>query len=384
MSVLKRPVGVGLIALAVGSIFLALRLSTYDWNPTGFVHAGDRFVDPAEAPDGLLVRRNAVGFDGTGFYRLALDPFTDEQDAYGIVLDVPAFRHQRILYPLIVWAVSAFGRASAVGWGLIAVNLAAFGAVGWLGGAIAAQLGRAPPWGLLFPLYPGFAISLGLDTAEIVTAAFALAGILALLRRRFAWASLLFVAAMFSRETSLLVAIGVGLAWLAVRLRRPLDGLRIPPAVFVVPAVAYVGWQVALREVWGQVPVSRGGAMDIAAPFYGLGVAAKGWPQTDGTQAAYHIILVIALFAFIVTAAWAARRTAAPGFAVLGFGAGALLSLFFSEAIWLHHWGFLRAFTEAYLLGGIVVLGARMDPTRLVVGSGALWTSLAVNLVLHP
>lgn len=381
---LDRPIATCLIALLVGAVFVVIRLGSYDWNATGFVHAGDRFVNPAQAPSDLIVRRNEVGFDGTGFYRFALNPSTRDRFEHGIELDIPAFRHQRILFPLIAWGLSAGGRSGAVGWALIAVNLAGFAGIGYVAGALAKHVGRDALWGLLLPFYPGFAVSLGLDTAEIVAAFFASCGILLLLRERFGLATLALVAAMFTRETTLLIAMGIGLSWVIARKTRRPEQDATPSFVFIVPAVAYGVWEIILRWWWGEWPLSGGSAVDVAAPFTGLVEAARGWPQTDGTQAAYQIILVAAMAAFITTVFIAARRSSPPYAILIAFGAGTLLAVLYSRAIWLHHWGFLRAFTETYLLGAIVILRSGVGLRRVTIASGALWVSIAINLALHP
>lgn len=371
-----------IVALLAASVFILLRLDSYDWNPTGFVHAGDRFVHAEDAPDDLIIRSRAVGFDGTGFYRFALNPATREVYEHGIVLDIPAFRHQRILYPLVVWAVSGGGRPAAVGWALIAVNLAAFGAISWLGGALAQRLGRSPWWGLVLPAYPGFAISLGLDTAEVMASALGLAALLALERERYVWASTLFTAAMLTRETTLLFVIGIAVARLVLRLT---DARRIPAHVFMTPLTGYFLWQLALWWWWGALPLRQGSGVDITFPLLGLMQAAPDWPSTSGTQAAFHYILLAAIIVFVVEVVRNLSSSAAPEHLRIGAAFAVILCVLLSDDIWLHHWGFLRAFTELYLLGGMVLLGSagsRLD--RLLVGSGGLWTAIAVNLTTHP
>ena len=378
-----RPIAVGLAALVVATTFVTLRLQSYDWNPTGFVHAGGLFVDSAAAPAGLLVRRGEVGFDGTGFYRLALNPVTTSVAERGIEFDLPAFRQQRILYPLLAWAVVGGGRAQAVPWALIGINLAAFFALGWLGGSLAVAFGRSTWWGLAVPAYPGFAVALGLDTAEIVAAAFALAGTLALVRSRLAWATAAFTAAMFTRETTLLFVFGAAIAWAVARRtgRRTSYGV----AVFVVPLTSYIAWQGILWHLWGTLPLRQGGGLDIAFPLFGLFKNVAGWPSTDAKQAAFHYILAIAMAVFFITVVRESRRTSVPNFVRLGAGLALALSLLLSEAIWLHHWGFLRAFTEAYLLGTLVLLGSsRVRLDRFLIASCTLWMAIAVNLLAHP
>ena len=379
---ISSPAGPMVVALLAASVFVLFRLESYGWNPTGFVHAGDRFVNVEDAPDDLIVRERAVGFDGTGFYRLALNPLTRDVYEHGIVLDLPAFRHQRILYPVVVWAVSGGGRPSAVGWGLIAVNLASFAAIGWLGAALARRLGRSPWWGLALAAYPGFAVSLGLDTAEVLAAALGLAALLALERDRFVWASALFTGAMLTRETTLLFVIGITLARIA--FRRP-DARRIPAHVFMTPLLGYLVLQLVLWWWWGTLPLRQGSGVDITFPLVGVLQAAPDWPSTSGAQAAFQYVLLAAIALFVFDAVRNLPSSTAPEHVRIAAGCAVLLALLLSDDIWLHHWGFLRAFTELYLLGAMVLIGKagyRLD--RLAIGAGGLWTAIAVNLTTHP
>jgi len=368
----------------MASTFTALRLRSYSWNPTGFVHAGGIYVNPKTAPRQLLIRPHEVGFDGAVFYRLALDPFTHVRLDHGIPLDLAPFRQQRIVYPLVAWLVSGGGRPDAVGWALVLMNVAGLGAIGWIGGAIAEALGRRAMWGLLLPLYPGFVVSLGLDTAEIVAATFTVGAILLLIRRRFVPATACIVAAMLTRETALLLVIGVAIAWAAERSRPTFRAERVPLYPAGIPIAIYAAWQFFLYTRWGEFPVGQGGGVDLAAPFWGLAVAVKGWPQGSGLQTAYQVILSVAMIAFAVTVLREVRRMDAPSFATYGFLVGLALALVYSEAIWQHHWGFLRAFVECYVLGCVVLLAGRKNLERLAIGAAGLWISLAVNLVVHP
>jgi hypothetical protein len=378
-----RPALVGLVAVVAGILFVALRLHSYDWNPTGFVHAGGRFVDPAAAPHGLIVRAGEVGFDGAGYYRLALNPFTSSANEHGIELDLPAFRQQRIMYPLIAWAASFGGRPGAVPWALIAVNVAALFAVAVLGAMLARALGRSAWWGLALAAYPGFAVALGLDTAEIVAASFALGGAWMLVRSKPGWATACLVAAMLTRETTLLFALGVGVAWAIERGAG--RKTTYPATVFAIPISGYVIWQALLWARWGELPLARGSGLDISVPLLGLAKNIPSWPTTDAKQAAFHYILAIAIAVFFFVVCRDLFRSRAPGFIRFSAASALVLSLLLSEAIWLHHWGFLRAFSEPYLLGSLVLFGTdRVRLDRLMVGSCALWVAIAVNLVAHP
>jgi hypothetical protein len=71
----------------------------------GRLQAGDQFVRVAAAPAGLPVT-HGPGYDGQFFYRLSMRPWTQQRTEFGITLDEPAYRHQRIVYPLVSFVVA--------------------------------------------------------------------------------------------------------------------------------------------------------------------------------------------------------------------------------------------------------------------------------------
>ena len=125
------------------------------------------------------------GYDGQFFYRLALNPLNFHPTAYGITMDRP-YRYMRIGYPALTWLVS-LGQHFLVPVMLVAVNIAAIGALGYLGAMFAVDGGRHALAGLLLPGYFGLITSLSRDTAEPLAAACLLAGLLAVRARRPCW-----------------------------------------------------------------------------------------------------------------------------------------------------------------------------------------------------
>src|ERR1019366_1157154 len=134
-------------------------------------------------PADLTVIPNIGGYDGITFYRFALDPFTASRTEFGITLDTPPYRNQRIAYPFIVWLLS-LGHARWVPALLVIVNIAAAAAMAAFGGAFARRLGYHALWGVIVPLYPGFLLTLSRDLAEIVASMFAMGAIWAISARR--------------------------------------------------------------------------------------------------------------------------------------------------------------------------------------------------------
>ena len=100
--------------------YLAAVLIREQGDPLAFAVIGDGFVNGQPL--------DYLGYDGQFAYWIARDPTPAVTGAY---LDVPAYRYQRILYPLLAWALAA-GQAALVPWTLVAVNLAAQLAGTWL------------------------------------------------------------------------------------------------------------------------------------------------------------------------------------------------------------------------------------------------------------
>src|SRR5258708_1360963 len=106
-----RP-AVLLAALLV--VYTGLLLVQNAFNPTALAKIGDGFVN-GRPIDKL------EGYDGQFSYWLAIDP---SPAAAGSHFDVPAYRYQRILYPLLARAL-ALCQSALVPWTLILVNLLA-------------------------------------------------------------------------------------------------------------------------------------------------------------------------------------------------------------------------------------------------------------------
>ena len=86
------------LTLLIYSAFMLLRLVFFDSDFSGFVTAGDRFVDGSQTPTTIRVLTDSGGYDGQFYYRLAVDPFTSGMTDHGVTFDYPSWRQQRIVY----------------------------------------------------------------------------------------------------------------------------------------------------------------------------------------------------------------------------------------------------------------------------------------------
>ena len=232
---------VGLVALA----YVVLTLARYGGNPIQFALVGSRY-DPG-------VAGGTWGYDGQFAYQIARDPLGAAR-----FLDFPAYRYQRILYPLVAWGL-AVGQGALVPWTLIAVNWLALVAGTRFTEDILTGRGASRWYALGYGLFGELMMAVRLDLTEPLAYALAQAAVLHYERGRWRSAAGWLALAALAKETTLLVAAGF---WLSFALSRRWRDL-IEWAVII--GVPFAAWQVVLRVGLGAWGIGSGGA--LATPF---------------------------------------------------------------------------------------------------------------------
>ena len=365
------------VVICYTALFVPL-LQTRRGDVSRFVIAGGANVDASKVPPGLTVIPNIGGYDGVWFYRLALDPFTGAQTAYGIRLDNPSYRQQRIGYPLIVWLLS-LGRAAWVPTLLVAVNIIAAGAMAAFGGALSKRLGLHALWGVIVPLYPGFVLTFSRDLAEIVAASFAMGAIWAVASRRNVIAALLLTFAVLTRETTLLLAFALAAAWMIERWSK--RERRIAPLVFVIPIIVYALWQVFLALRWGVSPL-RSGAPAMAMPFveFARFLAVSSARRFHQQRLYFTESLFLAAVVITVVLVWR-RSRAALEWRLAWLGYLAIFAIL-PHTIWLEDFGFLRIFADLFLVSAALIIPSTPSARWFaLLTTAGLWYYLARDIV---
>lgn len=180
------------------------------------------------------------GYDGQYYYRIAVDPLGGRHG-----LDRPAYRYQRIGYPLLARAL-ALGRQSEIASALVLLNVAAIAAstlfVAWL----VQGNGLSALYAIPYAVYIGQVACFWRDLAEPLAFALTAAALLAW-RRDHLWASaLLLLAGVFVKE-GVLLFIAAALLHLLIRGRG--RALILFLGITVAP---YALWQLFLWFVFGQ------------------------------------------------------------------------------------------------------------------------------------
>ena len=360
-----RPAVPGLITLLAAAGFVLARWDLWARRSISrFILIGQIFAHPAQLPAGMPLRA-PYGYDGQFYYRLAINPLNFSHTAYGITVD-RAYRFMRIGYPVVTWLVSA-GQRSLVPYMLVAVNAAAIGALGWLGGQLARQGGRHAAWGLLLPGYFGLITSLSRDTAEPVAAAFLVAGLLAVRARRPALAAGLLAFAALTRETAMVAVAALAVVRMTGLVRRRSRPGREDLA-WCVPAAVFAAWQGVAYAFIGTFPLDADSNRNAGAPFIATYEAIRnnlgsidwsGYNAVDIWLAELAVLLV-----FAVAALCSLRASRTPAHERLA------LVLFLTEicvvtpSTWNSRSADLRSFVEVYLMAVIVLLGRPRQPLR--------------------
>jgi len=353
----NRPTVTALIATLVAVAFALARWQTWaHGNISRFILVGRHFATPAQLPQGMPVAPT-YGYDGQFFYRLALNPLNFHHTAYGITMD-RSYRYMRIGYPALTWLVS-LGQHFLVPVMLVAVNIAAVGALGYLGARFAVDGGRHALAGLLMPGYFGLITSLSRDTAEPLAAVCLLAGLLAIRDRRPVLAAALLAYGALTRETVMVAVAAVAIMRVVGILRGQARAGRDDLA-WVVPTVAFAAWQVIVKAMTGSIPLLADSGRNAGAPFIAPLQALKSnlahlnTHQFDQYDLWLLELAILALFA--IAALLSLRSTNAPVHERLAF----VLYLVEICVVTPSTWGSLdadmRSFIEVYLLAVIILL----------------------------
>lgn len=203
-------------------------------------------------------------YDGQFNYHIARDPSTAAP-----LIDVPAYRFQRILLPALALPFPD----EALPFAMLAVNLVALAAGTALLESLLVGGGVSRWYALAYGLTLGTFGAARLSLSEPLAYGLALGGMWAALRGRLVWSAALFALAALAKETTLIMAAGVGL-WLLFEAQRSWANRITRAALFGGIALApFIGWQGILYVHLGAFGVGSGGALATsfeAIPFMGV------------------------------------------------------------------------------------------------------------------
>lgn len=251
----RARLGPALVILLVSSALVGVVIWRLGGDPLALARIGARFStgDP----------QGTQGYDGQFVYYIALDP---NPAAVAPRLDVPAYRYQRILLPLLA-RLAALGRPAVIPWALAGLSVLSLALGTWAVSELLHGWKVSRWYALVYGLWAGFLLAVVVDLPEPLAFGLAAGSLLALERGRKWLAWVLIGLALFAKEVSALFLLAMLAAYLAERNWR--DALRLA----LVAGLPFFAFQVWLWAVFGQPGIGSGGAMATSfewIPFAGL------------------------------------------------------------------------------------------------------------------
>jgi len=242
-----------LIVFVTSLIFLIYHLSSNNWNPFSFILIGGKF-DPR-------VNNQSYGYDGQFAYQIAKDPL----NAWRYV-DVPAYRYQRILYPILARALS-FGNPNFLPWMLIFINWSSLLLSIYLLEKLLQKNFINKWYALSYGLYQGVWVSLRLDLTEILAYLLVICGILAIEKKKIWYSSIFFALALLAKEVTLIFIIPYFLSMLLNK--KFLLSLKL----LILIMTPFVIWQSILLIWFGEIGIRSGGLFSTPIEW----IPYRGW-----------------------------------------------------------------------------------------------------------
>ena len=292
---------------------------------------GDYFKAPHLWTSQTLIHKGSVGYDGQFYYYIAHDPFILGQSYDWI--DFPAYRYQRIIYPLMVWLL-AFGYPPLIPWMLVVVNLLGILLGTWFLILILKNFGRSPWFSLFYPAFWGFLLCLLRSLPEPLAITFIVGAVFFYLKEKIFQQVIFLSLAGLTQETTLLVSMAFLFHSLAKKdFRRSL--------YLLSPFLAYGLWQLYLYAHF-QIFSFLGGTQNFGFPLLGilekfLFLGRGGFSFEKSAEFLYLILTTV----LILTALYDIYEYYSP--LTLSFLGYALMTSLFNHLIWVEPWSYARA-----------------------------------------
>jgi len=263
------------VCLLISLIYLLVTLGNNGWDALAFIRVGGHF-DPR-------VGGQEMGYDGQFAYQIARDPANGWQ-----YVDLPAYRYQRILYPMLARVLS-LGSEFVLPWMMLLINLVSVPLGVYLLEKILVNFGQSRWPALGYGLFIGTLMSLRLCLNEPLAYALVIGGIYLYLKDHIPGSAICFGLAVLTKEVTILFVAAIGL-YLIIRKFR--TGF-----VFGMIAVApYLLWKVILFTWFQDWGFSAGGAM--ATSFEWIPYA--GWWKLAGVSLTDFLTMSILILPLVI------------------------------------------------------------------------------------
>jgi hypothetical protein len=354
-STLKISVVVS-ISIILTLIWITVVLNRARNDPKAFVVIGSVFQE--HNPEG------SIGYDGQFAYYIALEGLAAQPK-----LDVPSYRLQRILYPLIVGILS-LGQTSVIPWMLILLNVVATAiTVGYLAAWLIRY--RRPPWyALVFAFWIGVIFTIRFDLNELTCVMLGTAGLTLVRDKRLYAATVLLGLSTLAKDMGFVFIAAAGLCLFFSSQRR------IAIAMTLFSLLPYIVWAIAVRQIVAAPTMIYGGTIPSIFPLQGYANA-----KTSVELLLMGIWLILpALVLGTISLVYVTR---CPGSLPGWFMAAAALWVLYMPAA--SAYDLIASFRVAMpLIPAGLIFAAELRQPRLLYVLAALWTPALILALILP
>lgn len=371
-------VAASLAALMYG-VFLWHALQKVHFDVTSFIVAGSQYTNPKKIDQPLTVLADSAGYDGQFYYRLARAPLNHEPEKFGIRLDSPVYRHQRIIYPLLAYVV-ALGDPTLIPYTLIAINGIGITVLAFIAGSMIRHLGRHALWALPMAGYAGFLFTLSRDLTEIIEGIFLVTTLLAIHHHRWLSTVLAGTLMLLTKETSAVIIVTFIISTLVSgKIKK-----RPPVWIALIPLGLYALWLGYVFTSWSTWVVSL--PPIIGPPFQGIREFIN-QQSLRGSSAGYLWLiepLIMAIFGLTVIASLG--KSHAPHYQKWAVVIYAIMLVSLTTVVWVEDIAFMRAASEFFLIGWLILIQLpkeRLVKRALAISHLGLWFLVAQNILTN-
>lgn len=341
-------------------------------NISGFLYIGEAFPAQQLWTNNTYIHRGGSreGYDGQFYYYAAHDPLI-LTDTYRFI-DSPAYRYQRLMYPLIAHIIS-FGHKPLLPYVLILLNISAVAGGAYLIARICKANGISTWYALFFSFSTGLLLSTLRDLTEPLAIFFMVWGLYHYLQNCTYKALLPFSLGVLTKETILLVPISLFCYKMATYFYEMLRKYQSNKPVYlgekidiagnmsigIIPSLLYFIWQLYIYAKFNRFSFEDG-AGNIGIPFKDmfnklLNLFSKVLDAHTYNTSTYNAalvlfeifltMLVLSTIIVIILSLINARNE----LAFLGSIYALFISLF-TKLIWIDYWSYGRVTVELFTI----------------------------------
>ncbi len=236
-----------MIVLLVSLALVFVSIANGDGDPLALARIGTRYSQGDS--------NGSDGYDGQFVYFIAVNPDPTKVEPY---LDVPAYRYQRILLPILA-RIMSMGNLDLLPWMIVLIGVLSMAFGSWAASELLFRWGVSSWYALIYGLWVGFLLALITDLPEPLAFGLVVLGVLAIERSRPLLGVSLWGLSVFAKEVTL-IFVFAGLLFYLYEHRWKEAFLTM-----LIGILPYAIFQLWLWSVFGQPGLGSGGAM--ATPF---------------------------------------------------------------------------------------------------------------------